>query len=93
MIASDGLTPGLIGRGSDLRRRQGCERRAGGTRVGFMTYERQWLVDLLHRLGYAQAANDAMRLPDHISEEQLQEFGNRHGISRGELMNEMGGSP
>jgi len=44
-----------------------------------MTYERQWLVDLLHRLGYAQAANDAMRLPDHISEEQLQEFGNRTG--------------
>ena len=55
---------------------KGCERRADGTRVGFMTYERQWLVDLLHRLGYAQAANDAMRLPDHISEEQLQEFGN-----------------
>jgi hypothetical protein len=58
-----------------------------------MTYERQWLVDLLRRLGYTQAADHAMRLPDQISDEQLQEFGNQHGISRGEIIDRMGGSP
>ena len=58
-----------------------------------MTYDRQWLVDLLRRLGYPQAADDAMRLPAQISDEQLQEFGNHHGISRDEIIDRMGGSP
>jgi hypothetical protein len=46
-----------------------------------MRYDRQGLVDLLRRLGYTKAADDAARLPDQLSEEQLQEFGNQHGIS------------
>jgi hypothetical protein len=59
-----------------------------------MGYSRQWLVEILHRLGYAQAADEALReLPEQIDREQLEEFGNRHGISRGELIDRMGGSP
>lgn len=58
-----------------------------------MTYDRQWLVDLLRRLGYTKAADDAAQLPVQISDEQLQEFGNQHGISRDEVIDRMGGSP
>lgn len=59
-----------------------------------MGYSRQWVVEILRRLGYAQAADEALRvLPEHIDREQLEEFGNRHGISRGELIDRMGGSP
>ena len=58
-----------------------------------MPYDRQWLVDLLRRLGYTKAADDAARLPDQISEEQLAEFGNQHGLSRDQIIDRMGGSP
>lgn len=59
-----------------------------------MGYSRQWLVEILRRLGYAQAADEALRvLPEQIEREQLEEFGNQHGISRGELIDRMGGSP
>ncbi|HEX6521473.1 MAG TPA: hypothetical protein VF070_15955 [Streptosporangiaceae bacterium] len=59
-----------------------------------MAYDRQELIDLMRRLGYTEAAEDALRaLPDQASLEQVIEFATRHGISRGELMNRMGGSP
>jgi hypothetical protein len=59
-----------------------------------MAYDRQWLIDQLRRLGYTQEADDAARtLPDQISEEELFAFGNRHGMSRDELISRMGGSP
>jgi hypothetical protein len=59
-----------------------------------MAYTKQWLVDLLRRLGYTEAAEDASReLPDEFDLEQLQEFGDRHGISRDEVTDAMGGSP
>jgi hypothetical protein len=59
-----------------------------------MGYSRQWVVDLLRRLGYEQEADEALRvLPDELDRKQLEEFGNRHGISRGELIDRMGGSP
>lgn len=63
--------------------------------VGAMaSYERRWIVDLLRHLGYPQAAEEAVHdLPEHVSLEQLQEFGDRHGITRGELISRMGGSP
>ena len=60
-------------------------------RVG---YRRQWLVDLLRRLGYEDEAVEALRvLPDEVDLEQLRKFADKHGISRGELMDRMGGSP
>jgi len=59
-----------------------------------VAYSRQWLVDTLRRLGYTQAADDALRvLPDQIDVKRLEEFGDRHGISRDELIDRMGGSP
>ena len=59
-----------------------------------MTESRQWVVDMLRRMGYAQEADEAAReLPDPVDLEQLREFGDRHGISRDELNSRMGGSP
>ena len=59
-----------------------------------MGYNRQWLVDLLCRLGYTQAADDAARvLPEEIDLQQLQRFADRHGINRDDVISQMGGSP
>ncbi len=58
-----------------------------------MSQDRQWVIDTLRRLGYAEAADAAQMLPDPVSLEQLQEFGDRYGISRDELISRMGGSP
>jgi len=59
-----------------------------------MSQDRQWVIDLLRRLGYAQAAEEAAReLPDPVSIEEIRRFGDRHGISRDELMSQLGGSP
>ena len=59
-----------------------------------MAYTRQWLVDLLRRIGYAQAADEALReMPEEFDLKELQEFGERHGLSRDEVTDAMGGSP
>ena len=59
-----------------------------------MSQDRQWVVDTLRRLGYAQEAEEAERvLPDPVDIDQLREFGDRHGISVDELTSRMGGSP
>jgi len=59
-----------------------------------MGYSRQWVVDTLRRIGYQQEADEALRvLPEEVDRRQLEEFGNRHGISRDELVSRMGGSP
>jgi hypothetical protein len=62
-------------------------------RLEGMAVSRQWLIDLLNRLGYSEAAEEASRvLPEQIDSKQLEEFGNQHGISRSELVSEMGGT-
>ena len=59
-----------------------------------MAYTRKWLVDLLRRLGYVQAANDALQdMPEEFDLKQLQEFGEQHDISREEVTDALGGSP
>ena len=59
-----------------------------------MAQNRQWVVDMLRRLGYEDEAEEAARvLPDPVDQEQLREFGDRHGISVAELTSRMGGSP
>ncbi|HEY1821172.1 MAG TPA: hypothetical protein VGG83_14705 [Trebonia sp.] len=59
-----------------------------------MALDRQQMIDLLSRLGYAQAADEAARaLPDPVSVEQVREFAARHNISHDELISRMGGSP
>ncbi len=59
-----------------------------------MAYSRQWVVDVLRRLGFTQAADEALRvLPEEIERKQLLEFGDRHGIGSNTLIDRMGGSP
>jgi hypothetical protein len=62
--------------------------------VVYMAYSRQWVVDTLRRFGYTQEADEASRvLPEELDLEQLEEFSDRHGISRDALIDRMGGSP
>jgi hypothetical protein len=59
-----------------------------------MSQDRQWVIDLLRRLGYTRAAEEAAReLPDPVTMEEIYKFGDRHRISRDDIMSEMGGSP
>lgn len=59
-----------------------------------MAQDRQWVVDLLRHAGYRQAAEAAENeLPDPVTLEQVQKFADRHGISRDEIVSQMGGSP
>jgi hypothetical protein len=59
-----------------------------------MAYSKEWLADTLRHLGYEQEADEALRvLPDEFDLEQLEEFGEQHGLSRGMLIDRMGGSP
>jgi hypothetical protein len=59
-----------------------------------MAFDRQWVVDTLRRFGFEQEADEALQdLPEQVDLEQLQKFGDQHGISRGMLIDEMGGSP
>jgi hypothetical protein len=59
-----------------------------------MPYDRQWLIDMLRSLGYSKEADEAAQeLPDQIPVGQLQQFADRHGLSRDDLISRMGGSP
>lgn len=59
-----------------------------------MAYDRNWIVDQLRHIGYTREADEAAQtLPTEVSAEELMAFGDRHGISRDELINRMGGSP
>ena len=41
-----------------------------------MSQDRQWVIDLLRRLGYTRAAEEAAReLPDPVSMEEIKKFG------------------
>jgi hypothetical protein len=59
-----------------------------------MGVSRQWVVDTLRRLGYPREAEEASRvLPDPVDLEQVQEFGDQHGIYHDDLISRTGGSP
>jgi len=59
-----------------------------------MAISRQEIIDMLNHLGYSEAAKEATRvLPEQVDRKQLEQFGDRHGISRTELESQMGGSP
>jgi len=59
-----------------------------------MQVSKQDVVDFLRRMGYPDVADEAERdLPDPVEVSHAQEFGERHGISRDELISRMGGSP
>jgi hypothetical protein len=58
-----------------------------------MAISRQWVISMLNRMGYADAAEEASRvLPEQIELKQLEEFGDQHGLSRSELVSWMGGT-
>jgi hypothetical protein len=57
-------------------------------------YSREWVAETLRRLGYFDEADEALRvLPEKLDFDQVVEFSNQHGVSRGELVDRMGGSP
>jgi len=57
-------------------------------------FSRQHVVDLLRRTGMADAADEAERvLPDPVDLEYLTQWGAKHGVSRDDLISQMGGSP
>jgi hypothetical protein len=59
-----------------------------------MQFSRQHVVDLLHNLRYPELADEASRdLPDPVDIDHLQAWAVQHGLSRDELVSEMGGSP
>ncbi len=58
-----------------------------------MAISRQWVTSMLKHMGYAEAAEEASRvLPEQVELKQLEEFGDRLGISRSELASWMGGT-
>lgn len=59
-----------------------------------MALDRQWIVNLLRREGYTDAAEAAEReLPEQVTLDEVKAFGDKHGISHDEVISEMGGSP
>jgi len=59
-----------------------------------MKLSRQYVVDELYRMGYAEQADEALRvLPDPVDVQQLQTWAIQHGISMDEPISRMGGSP
>jgi hypothetical protein len=59
-----------------------------------MQFSRQFVIDLLRKTGFAEAADEAMRvLPDPVDLDYLAKWGEQYGITREELTSRMGGSP
>jgi hypothetical protein len=58
-----------------------------------MAISKQWAIDMLNRMGYTEAAEEATRvLPDPFELNQIEELSDRYGISRSELVSGMGGT-
>jgi hypothetical protein len=59
-----------------------------------MQIRKQNVVDTLRNWGYAQEAEEALRvLPDPVDREQLLKWLEQQGIPRDELISQLGGSP
>jgi len=57
-------------------------------------YSRREVVTIMRRTGYTELADEAERvLPDPVDSDQLQAFAQRHGVSKDDIISEMGGSP
>ena len=62
--------------------------------IAMQQYSRQHVIDLLNSLGYTQLAEEASRvLPDPVDADQVSTWGMQHGLSRDDLISQMGGSP
>ena len=59
-----------------------------------MQYSRQEVVATLRRAGFAEAADEALRvLPDPVDADQLEAFCKQHNVTMDDLISQMGGSP
>jgi hypothetical protein len=59
-----------------------------------MLIAKREIVESLRRAGHFEAADEADRsLPDPVELQRAADFGQRHGITRDELISRMGGSP
>jgi hypothetical protein len=59
-----------------------------------MEYSREHIVYILRRAGFAEAAAEALRvLPDPATTEEVEAFVTPYGITLGELLSRLGGSP
>ncbi len=57
-------------------------------------YRRQEVVDLLRRTGNNEVADEASRdLPDPVDLDDALAWGARRGVTRDQLISDMGGSP
>jgi hypothetical protein len=57
-------------------------------------YSRQYVIDLLNRMGYTDLAEEAPRvLSDPANIDQLSAWLMQHGLTHDELISRMGGSP
>jgi hypothetical protein len=57
-------------------------------------YTRQEVVRMLRKAGFRAAADEAMRdLPDPVDLDHVQEWGIQRGITRDDLISQVGGSP
>ena len=57
-------------------------------------FSRQHVIDTLNRLGYTEAAEEASRvLPDPVDRDRLEALAIQYGLSRDDLISQMGGSP
>jgi hypothetical protein len=68
--------------------------RGHGEGLMAQNYTREWLAEALRKLGYFEEAAEAERsLPERFEYDKVEEFSSRCGVSRGELIDRMGGSP
>jgi len=57
-------------------------------------YSRQEIAEIMRRTGYTELADEAERvLPDPVDSDQLEAFASRYGVSKDDIISEMGGSP
>ena len=57
-------------------------------------YSRREVVTIMRRTGYTELADEAERvLPDPVDADQLEAFARQHGVSKDDIISEMGGSP
>ena len=59
-----------------------------------MKLSRQKVVNLLRETGYTRVADIAEReLPDPVDLDEAMAFGEKHGLTRDDLISQLGGSP
>jgi hypothetical protein len=57
-------------------------------------YSKQSVADNLRRLGLQELADKALReLPDDVDPDQISNWGMRYGVTKDDLISQMGGSP